>query len=82
MVHMSTHSVERPIGSREHDLRDEQVGTFAGRIGPEAPVGKFAGRPRRRRQAAGGFAGDPDRHRQGSFGDVDGAAEPDAGGAS
>ena len=37
-------------GTRLHDVRDERVGTFAGAIGPDAPVGRFAGRPRRRCQ--------------------------------
>jgi hypothetical protein len=58
-------------GSRTHDVRDERVGTFAGVIGPDAPVGRFAGRPRRRCQGAGSFAGDPDRQRKGSFADVE-----------
>ncbi|MGZ4181529.1 MAG: hypothetical protein ACXVUL_12720 [Solirubrobacteraceae bacterium] len=58
-------------GSRLHDVRAERVGTFAGSIGPDAPVGTFAGRPRRRRQGTGTFAGDPDRQRKGSFGDVE-----------
>jgi hypothetical protein len=58
-------------GSPLHDVRAESVGTFAGSIGPEAPVGRFAGRPRRRRQGAGSFAGDPDRQRRGSFADVE-----------
>jgi hypothetical protein len=58
-------------GSPLHDVRAESVGTFAGSIGPDAPVGRFAGRPRRRRQGAGSFAGDPDRQRRGSFADVE-----------
>jgi hypothetical protein len=58
-------------GSPLHDVRAERVGTFAGSIGPDAPVGRFAGRPRRRRQGAGAFAGDPDRQRKGSFADVE-----------
>jgi hypothetical protein len=58
-------------GSPLHDVRAESVGTFAGSIGPEAPVGRFAGRPRRRRQGTGSFAGDPDRQRKGSFADVE-----------
>ena len=58
-------------GSGLHDVRAERVGTFAGSIGPDAPVGTFAGRPRRRRQGTGTFAGDPDRQRKGSFGDVE-----------
>jgi hypothetical protein len=58
-------------GSPTHDVRDERVGTFAGAIDPDAPVGRFAGPPRRRRQGAGGFAGNPDHQRKGSFADVD-----------
>jgi hypothetical protein len=58
-------------GTRLHDVRDERVGTFAGAIGPDAPVGRFAGRPRRRCQGTGTFAGDPDRQRKGSFADVE-----------
>ena len=58
-------------GSRLHDVRDERVGTFAGAIAPDAPVGRFAGLPRRRCQGTGSFAGDPDRQRKGSFADVD-----------
>jgi hypothetical protein len=58
-------------GSPMHDVRDEHVGTFAGAIDPDAPVGRFAGRPRRRCQGTGSFAGDPDRQRKGSFADVE-----------
>jgi hypothetical protein len=58
-------------GSRLHDVRDERVGTYAGAIDPDAPVGRFAGRPRRRCQGTGSFAGDPDRQRKGSFADVE-----------
>jgi hypothetical protein len=58
-------------GSPLHDVRAERVGTFAGSIDPEAPVGTFAGLPRRRRQGTGSFAGDPDRQRKGSFADVE-----------
>lgn len=53
------------------DMRFEPAGGFAGPVGPDAPVGTFAGRPLRRWQGAGSFAGDPDRRRQGSFADVD-----------
>ena len=58
-------------GSPLHDVRAERVGTFAGSIAPDAPVGTFADLPRRRRQGTGSFAGDPDRQRKGSFGDVE-----------
>jgi hypothetical protein len=54
-----------------HDIRAERVGSFAGSLGPDAPVGRFAGPPVRRRQGTGTFAGDPDRQRKGSFGDVE-----------
>jgi hypothetical protein len=58
-------------GTPLHDVRDERAGTFAGSIGPDAPVGRFAGLPRRRCQGTGTFAGDSDRQRKGSFGDVE-----------
>jgi hypothetical protein len=58
-------------GSPMHDVREERVGTFVGSIGPDAPVGRFAGSPRRRCQGTGAFAGNPDRQRKGSFADVD-----------
>jgi len=64
-------SIRLLTGSPLHDVRAERVGTFAGSIGPDAPVGTFAGPPRRRRQGTGTFAGDPDRQRKGSFGDVE-----------
>jgi hypothetical protein len=56
---------------RLHDVRSEPVGGWAGPIGPDEPVGKYAGPPRRRRQAAGGWSGEPDRQRQGSFADAE-----------
>ena len=52
-------------------VRREPVGNFAGRVGPDDPLGNFGNVPRVRRQGAGAFAGDPDRQRQGSFGDHD-----------
>jgi hypothetical protein len=58
-------------GSPLHDVRAESVGAFTGSIGPDAPVGRFAGGPRRRGQGTGSFAGDPDRQRKGSFADVE-----------
>jgi len=62
----------RPATERTiHDVRSEPVGGWAGPVEPEAPVGKYAGPPRRRRQAAGGWAGEPDRQRQGTFADAD-----------
>jgi hypothetical protein len=59
------------IGSRPRDIRRERVGGFAGPIGPEAPVGTFAGGVVQRWRGTGTFAGDPDRRRQGSFADTD-----------
>jgi hypothetical protein len=58
------------------DIRREPVGGFAGPIGTDAPIGNFAGVPRRRGEgvgsfAAGSFAGDPDLQRKGSFADVE-----------
>jgi hypothetical protein len=65
------HSIRLLTGSPLHDVRAERVGTFAGWVGPDASVGTFADRPRRRRQGTGAFAGDPDRQRKGSFADVE-----------
>jgi hypothetical protein len=56
------------------DVRDEPVGSFVGRVGPDDPVGSFGNVARLRRRGAGAFAGDPDRKRQGSFSDHDLAA--------
>lgn len=58
------------------DIGREPVGGFAGAVGPDAPVGTFAGVARRRGRGAGSFvtgsfAGDPERQRQGSFADVE-----------
>ena len=53
------------------DIRREPVGGFAGPVGPDAPVGTFAGRTGRRSDDAGSFAGDAHQLRQGSFGDVE-----------
>jgi hypothetical protein len=63
-------------GTRPHDLRREPRGGFGGPVGPDAPVGSYAGVARRRSQATGSFAtgsltGDPDRQRKGSFADVE-----------
>jgi hypothetical protein len=65
------HGIRLLTGSPLHDVREERVGTFAGSIGPDAPVGRFAGPARGRRQGTGAFAGDPDRQRKGSFADVE-----------
>jgi len=61
--------LQRRGRAERHDIRFERVGGWAGPVEPQAPVGKFAGPPRFRRQAAGGWAGDPDAQRQGSFAD-------------
>jgi hypothetical protein len=58
-------------GCRMRDVREEPVGTFAGTIGPDAPVGTFANRARLRSQGAGTFAGDSDCQREGSFADAE-----------
>jgi hypothetical protein len=62
-----------------HDIRREPCGGFAGPVGPDALVGTFADRPRRRSQATGSFAtgslnGEPDRQREGSFADAESAS--------
>jgi hypothetical protein len=58
------------------DARREPVGGFAGPLGPDAPVGTYAGPVQRRHLrigsfATGSFTGDPDGQREGSFGDVE-----------
>jgi hypothetical protein len=58
-------------GREAHDVRREPVGGFAGPVGPDAPVGTYAGSVVLRRQGAGGFAANPDQQRQGSFADTD-----------
>ena len=59
------------VGRPLHDVRGEPAGSFAGTVGPGAPVGTFANVVRRRCQGAGSYAGDPDRQRQGCFADAD-----------
>jgi hypothetical protein len=59
------------IGCRLHDIREEPTGGFAGNIGPDAPVGTYAGAVRLRCEGTGSFFGDSDRQRQGSFADAD-----------
>src|SRR5689334_12648761 len=59
------------VGRPVRDVREEEVGGFAGAVDPSAPVGTYTGAPSRRGQGAGSFAGDPDRQRQGSFADAD-----------
>lgn len=55
-----------------HDIRREPVGSFAGTIAPDTPVGNYGNALRLRRQGRGAYAGDPDTQRQGSFADTDG----------
>jgi hypothetical protein len=54
----------------EHDIRREMVGSFAGEVPPEAPVGNYGNAERVRRQGRGAWVGDPDAQRQGSFADA------------
>ena len=63
--------VQLLIGFCRHDVRSERAGGFAGAVEPSAPVGRYAGPPRQRWQAAGSFHGVPDRQRQGSFADTE-----------
>ena len=53
-----------------HDVREEPVGTFAGTLERQAPVGTYGNVRRFRRQGAGIFAGDADHKRKGSFADA------------
>jgi hypothetical protein len=66
----SPRDVKLVIRTATRDVRNQSAGTFAGAIGPDAPVGTFAGKTRLRSQAAGGWAGNPDSQRQGSFADA------------
>jgi hypothetical protein len=64
------------VGHPMRDLRREPRGGFAGPVGPDAPVGTYAGQVHRRHLRVGSFAtgsfpGDPDRQREGSFADVE-----------
>jgi nucleotide-binding universal stress UspA family protein len=59
-------------GRRVDDVREQPVGSFAGTVPPNAPVGTFANARRRRSQGTGSFFGNADHQRQGSFGDTDG----------
>ncbi len=65
------HAIRMLAGHAPHDVRREPVGTFAGTIRPEAPVGTFANVRRLRRQGRGSYAGDPDRMRRGCFADAE-----------
>jgi hypothetical protein len=83
-VASASHAVKQPSRDRRaapdlrlltgrslHYIRRELVGTFAGAVGPDAPVGTFAGVRALRRQGSGTLAGDADSQRQGSFADAD-----------
>jgi hypothetical protein len=64
------------VGHPLRDARREPRGGFAGPLGPDAPVGTYAGQVHRRHLrigsfATGSFAGDPDSRREGSFADVE-----------
>jgi hypothetical protein len=65
------HDIRLVTGHPLHDVRSEPVGSFAGTLAPDAPVGTFAGGVRLRCQGNGTFAGSADRQRQGCFADVD-----------
>jgi hypothetical protein len=56
-------------GERVGDVRDEPVGSFAGRIEPDSPVGSFEGEQHPRAEAKGTFADEPSG-RVGSFADA------------
>jgi hypothetical protein len=56
-------------GEPQRDAREEQVGEFAGPVGPDAPVGDFAGGSHPQGQRKGHFAGGDQRG--GSFADAD-----------
>ena len=65
------HDIQLLTGCRQHDVRREPMGRFAGSIAPGEPVGTFGNAHPRRRQAKGGWSGDPDAQRQGTFADAD-----------
>ena len=67
--------IRKLVGHPLRDARREARGGFAGPVGPDAPVGTYAGRVHRRHLrigsfATGSFTGDPDR-REGSFADAE-----------
>src|SRR4051812_14654696 len=59
------HDIRLLTGDPLRDVRSEPVGSFAGTLAPDAPVGTFAGRVRLRCQGNGTFAGSADRQRKG-----------------
>jgi hypothetical protein len=54
-----------------HDARTEAAGGFAGPVGPQTPVGAFAGEGPERDAPRGRFAGDAGSKREGVFGNAD-----------
>jgi hypothetical protein len=58
-------------GGQRHDVRDEQVGEFAGTVGPEAPVGSFGDVPHERSEPRSDFASTGGQGRIGTFADAD-----------
>ena len=64
------------VGHPLRDARREPRGGFAGPVGPDAPMGTYAGQVHRRHLRVGSFAtgsfpGNPDRQREGSFADAE-----------
>jgi hypothetical protein len=68
---VSRRDIQLLTGRPLHDTRHESVGTYAGSVGPNAPVGTYGSGVVLRRQGTGGYAGDPDRQRQGCYADAD-----------
>jgi hypothetical protein len=58
-------------GEGLRDVREEQVGEFAGTVGPDAPVGSFGDEPHRRSEPKGDFASTGGAGRVGTFADAD-----------
>jgi hypothetical protein len=59
------------VGAPLHDVRTEPVGEFAGPVGPDAPVGSFAGGAHARSAPEGSFASSGPSGRIGTFADAD-----------
>jgi hypothetical protein len=64
-------SIRILAGTPLHDVREEQVGEFAGPVGPDAPVGSFAGGEHTRSEPEGTFASRGPAGRIGTFADAD-----------
>ena len=58
-------------GAELHDARQEPTGEFAGTVGPDAPVGSFAGPAHERRTPRSDFASAGGTGRIGTFADAD-----------